>query len=85
MRPKNYKNPYNPMNSMLEKLLYDTGEAAADAMLEALREIGFYGQHGELIEMGYAALHLTDKHPEYSFTTGWLVFIPEEDKDATTN
>lgn len=35
-RPKEYKNPYNPRNSVLEKTAYDNFEAGADAMWEGL-------------------------------------------------
>jgi len=63
-RPDGYENPYNPRNSVLEKMTCEIYEAGADAILKALRKESY-------------TLRIADR--DIDIPGFDIVFIPEEE------
>ena len=86
-RPKDWKNPYEPIGADLNKMGNEIAfEAGADAMLEALKKCGVYGQYTEGV---YEGPWLVDDDGSYfgiedvvsgENKKGHLVFIPDEEE-----
>ncbi len=83
-RPKKgWKNPWQSgFGIEAERVRHDSFEAGADAMLEALKARGLYGEYGEDFIVSARVKSKDKDWAEAFFATisgmGWFIYIPED-------